>query len=192
MGYEIEWKRVKDELPPLNEEVLLLQKDGEISIGDRSNCYKFDMGDYYVPLYQVYAWTYLPESCDIGEDYKTEIFTEEQFLGCMCDVLIELDDISSYLYDLGDCRNKTLDRVFAKLYHDNIVADFYITFTFVTKYVDMDRDMYNDIFERNRINEKTYKEKYRDYLLKDIDPKIEEKIKFYLKEYFIDRKELSE
>lgn len=195
----IEWKRVKDELPPLDEVVLLQMRNGDMCVGNRINCYKFYINDWDRPLDQVYAWTYLPKPCTIKNDYNTKFFSPEQFLGCVCDVLIELDNAKLYLDDLEKCGSTALDIVFAKLYQDNIIADFHIEFTFECLYNSLYKDMYKDIFVTRRkqtpyvhyetqINKKTYKEKYREFLLKNIDTKVEEKIKTYLKEYFIDRK----
>ena len=195
----MEWKRVKDELPPLDKKVLLLEKDGVIAIGYRFNCYRFDINDYDFPLDQVYAWTYLPKPCTIKYDENTKVLSAEQFLGCICDILIELDDPLVHLKELGKCsNNNALDEVFAKLYHDNIVADFFIEFTFDTIFKDMFKDMCEDVFILKRkyfpcvhyeieINKNNYKEKYRDILMKDLEHEIEEKIKTYLKDYYFDK-----
>lgn len=192
MEYEIEWKRVKDELPPEGKKVLLqLENECKLSSGYRLNCYRFyvDCFDDDCQLNEVYAWCSLPKLCPVKHDVTNKIVSSEQFVGCLCDVLIKLGKLELH----KDVFKWEFDKVFAELYNNNIVADFHLDFT-----LDYMLDNgFGDIFSINQdtiqVKEKTYKEEYREHLIQGLDAKVKEKLEKILNDYFncfLDKNEL--
>lgn len=197
MGYEIEWKKVKDELPPLNEELLVQLEDGRIDIGYRQDCFNFSVSGegFNYTLYEVYAWGYLPESCTVEDDNYINYVSARQFLGCICDVLLELGKNTFLETSIRGFYAKPIEEVFAKLYPLDIVLNFELREIFVI--IKDCSDGISSCFSISKdgkitINRKNYNELNRNFFNKDLDVKVKEKIEKYLKEFFLDRKELSE
>lgn len=190
----IEWIRTKDKLPPLNEELLVQLEDERIDIGYRTDCFNFSVSGegFKYTLYEVYAWCYLPESCDVEEDNYINYVSARQFLGCICDVLLELDKDNFLETSIRGFYANPIEEVFAKLFPLDIVLDFELREIFV-----IIKDCSNGISScfsvskdgKITINRKNYNDLYRNFFNKDLDVKIKEKIEKYLKEFFLDRKE---
>jgi hypothetical protein len=192
----MEWIRVKDKLPPLDVEVLLQMRDDDMNVGYRANCFRFKVSSTSIdyPLNEVYAWTYLPEPC--YEKYSVlsyfSYFSAEQFLGCICNVLIELGETELYYDILEKIYDSPLDIVFAKLYNNNIISDFCYDLGEILEVIKNSNSEFCECFKLGRdkitIDKNIYIEKFKQEYLKDIDTDVQEKIETCLREFFLDRK----
>ena len=186
MNYEIEWIRIKDELPPENKIVLVTLKHDIagtiVDIGYRRDCYTWDIEGEEYTTKDIYAWTYLPKPYVSPRDNYIYRFSARQFLGCICDVLLELDKNYFLETDIRGYNTNPIDEVFAKLVPLDIVPNFELSemFEIIKKcsggiYSCFDTSKSDKI----RINIKNYNELNKNFFNKDLDVKVKEKIEKY-------------
>lgn len=180
----MKWIKLKDEMPETCVDLLLQLKSNEIVTGWRSSCFRFTINDYEFPLNEVKAWMPLPlpELRSTEEDISTKHLSVRQFLGCFCDVLIEQDktELPRYFIDFMSFVDTPLEKVFCKLYKDNIIIDF--DYDDIFEIMKHDSGCFNFYGDKIAINPEYYAEQLKHFYLKDLNAEVEEKLKTYLKE----------